>query len=199
MLRTSRLDRNHNLGVWIGGSEATIEATVVRDTQPRSDGWRGHGIHIQDNDQTHERAKATLRGVLVEQNHSFGVTVFGSDATIEASAVRSTKGGNAGTRGDGVAVHSSDSPATATITSTAIESNARAGISSFSAAVVLVSSAVRCNKLDLNGREEVEGQRFTFDGSKDNVCGCDAPVSPCPVETATLSPPERISPSEPLP
>ncbi|WP_437630267.1 right-handed parallel beta-helix repeat-containing protein [Sorangium sp. So ce854] len=198
-VRASLLERNHDNGMLVLGSNATIDATVVRDTQPRSDGWRGHGIHIQDDSDTRERAKATLRGVLVEHNHSFGVIVFGSDAAIDASAVRATQGGGAGTRGDGVAVRSGDFPATATITSTAVESNARAGISSFSAAVVLVSSAVRCNKLDLNGREEMEGQPFTFDGSKDNVCGCDGPVSPCPVETATLSPPERISPSEPLP
>ncbi|KYF52068.1 hypothetical protein BE08_21325, partial [Sorangium cellulosum] len=198
-MRASLVEHNHDTGVVILGSDATIEATVVRDTQPVDGEQRGHGVHIQDNDKTLERATAALRGVLVEQNHSFGVTIFRSDAAIEASVVRATQASGDGTRGDGVAVRSYGEPATATITSTVVESNARAGVSTFSAAVVLVSSAVRCNRLDLNGREEVENQPFTFDGSKDNVCGCEAPVSPCPVETATLSPPERLSPSEPLP
>ncbi|KYF76712.1 hypothetical protein BE11_44050 [Sorangium cellulosum] len=199
-VRASLLERNHDTGVLVLGSNATIEATVVRDTQPLRDGRRGHGIHIQDDADTHERATAMLRSVLVEQNHSFGVIIFGSDATIEASVVRATERGGAGTRGDGVAVRSGDFPATATITSTAVESNARAGISSFSAAVVLVSSTVQCNRIDLNGEDLVEGQPFTFDGSKENLCGCGDEVDPtCAVLSENLSPPEPISPVHPTP
>ncbi|WP_437323216.1 right-handed parallel beta-helix repeat-containing protein [Sorangium sp. So ce381] len=199
-VRASLLERNHDTGVLVLGSNATIEATVVRDTQPLGDGRRGHGIHIQDDADTHERATTMLRSVLVEQNHSFGVIIFGSDATIEASAVRATQAGIEGTRGDGIAVRSSDFPATATITSTAVESNARAGISNFSAAVVLVSSTVQCNRIDLNGEDLVEGQPSTFDGSKENLCGCGDEANPtCAVLGENLSPPEPISPVRPTP
>ncbi|MGK3987318.1 right-handed parallel beta-helix repeat-containing protein [Sorangium sp. So ce136] len=198
-LRASIVEQSHDVGVLVLGSDATIEATVVRTTQPSSDGIRGHGIHIQGNFDADAQATATIRSVLVEQNHSFGVTVFDSDVTLDASVVRATQVGNDGTLGDGVAVRSFGLPATATITSTAVESNARAGISNFSAAVVLISSAVQCNgKFDLDG-EKVEGRRYTFDGSKDNLCGCGAPVSPCPVVTSHLSPPDPISLRQPQP
>ncbi|WP_437521414.1 right-handed parallel beta-helix repeat-containing protein [Sorangium sp. So ce726] len=198
MLRASLVERNHNSGVLVLGSDATVEATVVRDTQPSRKGWRGHGIHIQDNDETLQRATATLRSVLVEQNHAFGVTVFSSDATIEASVVRDTQAGGDGTRGDGIAVQFDTQPATATITSTAVEANARAGISNFSAAVVLVSSTVQCNRIDLNGEDLVEGQPFSFDGSTENRCGCGGEADPtCAVLSRNLSPPEPISPVDP--
>ncbi|WP_437752274.1 right-handed parallel beta-helix repeat-containing protein [Sorangium sp. So ce1389] len=199
-LHSALVERNHDIGVVVLGSDATVDATVVRDTQPRRDGWGGHGIHVQENQQTHERATATLRGVLVEHNHSFGVTIFDSDAAIEASAVRATQGARDETRGDGIAVRSYGLPANATITSTVVDSNARAGISSFSAAVVLVSSAVQCNRIDLNGEDLVEGQPFTFDGSKENLCGCGDEAHPtCAVLSANLSPPEPISPARPTP
>jgi len=84
------------------------------------------------------------------------------------------------------------------ITATRVESNARAGIANFSATVLLVSSVVQCNKIDLDGEEFTPGHLFTFDGSKGSVCGCEQNPDPtCAVLSEHLSPPSAISPIGP--
>jgi hypothetical protein len=197
MLRSSLVEQNHDVGVIVFGSDATIETTVVHNTQPESAERAGQGIVIHDDPDTHERAKVTLRSSLVEQNHDFGVAVWGSDATIEATVVRDTQQLSDGAFGDGIAVISLGAPTTAAITSTKIEANARAGISNFSSAVILVSSTVECNKFDLDGEEVGNDQPFTFDGSKGNLCGCETLDRTCPVLSANLRPPEPIAPIQP--
>ncbi|WP_437323218.1 right-handed parallel beta-helix repeat-containing protein [Sorangium sp. So ce381] len=206
-LRSSIVEQNHDVGVLVSGSDATIETTVIRAIQRGTGGTGGRGISIQHVPGTQERANVTLRSSIVEQNHDVGVFVGGSDATIEGTVVRNTESNVDGTFGDGIAVLSSGTPTTATIISTRIESNARAGISTFSAAVVLVSSAVRCNIFNLSVAK-LNDLPFTFDGSKANLCGCEGPAltcavcedlaSHCPHWSAGLSPPEPISPAEPL-
>ena len=84
-LRTSLVEQNHGVGVLVQGSQATIESTVVRDTQPRSDGTSGNGIWVQESPSTPGRASLWLRTSLVERNHDTGVFVSGSDATVEST------------------------------------------------------------------------------------------------------------------
>ncbi|WP_437630269.1 right-handed parallel beta-helix repeat-containing protein [Sorangium sp. So ce854] len=199
-LRTSLVERNHDVGVFVSGSDATIDATVIRATQRGAAGSEGRGISIQDHPEEHERANVTLRASRVEQNHDIGVFVFDSDATIEQVIVRETASRLDGTGGDGIVVESAGAPAAVAITATTVESNARAGIANFAAGVVLVSSTIRCNKLDLNGRASLDGKRsFSFDGSKNNRCGCEELASPCPVETAELTPPGPVPAGRPPP
>ncbi|WP_437670759.1 hypothetical protein [Sorangium sp. So ce131] len=193
-LRGSLVEQNHELGVGVIGSDATIESTVVRDTQPRGDGRGGEGIRAQHDEVTLERATLALRASLLEQNHESGIIVFGSDVTVDSTVVRTTRSRRDETAGDGIAVVFNGPPAKVTVASTRIEENARAGIASFSAAVLLVSSAVQCNRIDLDGEDTFEGRPFTFDGSKGNLCGCDDPDPTCPVLSAKLSPPDAVSP-----
>ncbi|MGK3987316.1 right-handed parallel beta-helix repeat-containing protein [Sorangium sp. So ce136] len=218
-LSNSLVEQNRDVGVLVSGSNATIDATVVRATQRGADGRGGRGVSIQEDRETHERANAIMRSSLVEQNHDIGVSVAGSDATIDTTVVRDTESNLDGTGGDGVSLLSIGTPATATIISSRIESNARAGIANFSAAVTLVSSTVQCNMFNLNGEkaedlpfadvgEDVDAPPPTFDGSKANLCGCEGPASTCPIcdglashcprRSAGLSPPKPVSPAEPL-
>jgi hypothetical protein len=191
-LRYSVVENNHGIGVLTVESDVTIDATVVRATQLAVDGTHGRGIGVETG------STLELRTSLVEENHEIGIFILDSDAIIEETFIRATHPESDGTGGDGIAVVSRDAPATATITDTRIEDNARAGISSFSAAVVLVLSTVQCNLFDLNGEDSVEGQAFTFDGSKDNLCGCgEQPDSTCPVVSENLTAPEAISPVNP--
>ncbi|XYI01547.1 right-handed parallel beta-helix repeat-containing protein [Sorangium sp. So ce1128] len=104
-LRGSLIEQNHDVGVFVAGSDATIEATVVRATQPSSDGTEGTGILVRYNLDTDERARVTVRACLVEQNHDAGVLVVGSDATIEDTVVRATHPSSGGTYGGGIVVH----------------------------------------------------------------------------------------------
>ncbi|KYF72882.1 hypothetical protein BE17_47960 [Sorangium cellulosum] len=96
-LRSSLLEKNRGYAVLVQSSDATIESIVVRDTRPGSDGLDGMGIVVQaeggmfeDTPTAHERSTLTLRTSLLEQNHSHGVLVLGSDATIESTILRDT-------------------------------------------------------------------------------------------------------------
>ncbi len=202
MLRTSLVENNHDIGVFVDGSDATIEATIVRDTQPEIDGGYGVGIVLQSRTSGEERPSLTLRASVVEKNREVGVAVLNADATIEATLVRETQPNGDGVHGDGILVISTlpsaaSKPARATITETRIESNSRAGIANISAAVLLISSAVQCNKVDLDGERDQGQPPFTFDGSKGNVCGCETPDPTCAVLSSKLSPPPPISPVKP--
>src|SRR5262249_19538503 len=89
-LRAGLLEPNHEVGVVVSGSDATVEATVVRGTLPGADGMGGRGFEVDDDSFTNERSNVTLRACLVEQNQEVGVAIAGSDATVEATVVRDT-------------------------------------------------------------------------------------------------------------
>lgn len=91
-LRSSVIERSVDLGMMVGGSDAMIEGTAVRDTAPRAtDGQFGRGISIQQDPDTGQRSAVTMAGCAVEDNHDVGVIVDGSDADIAATVVRGTK------------------------------------------------------------------------------------------------------------
>ncbi|WP_437521418.1 right-handed parallel beta-helix repeat-containing protein [Sorangium sp. So ce726] len=193
-LRAALVEQNRNTGLVVVGSDATIESTVVRDTRSGSDRTGGVGISVEANFATQEHGALTLRSSLLEENREAGVLVLASDATIASTVVRDTRTDGDGKRGDGIVVTSHGEPTSATIAWTRVEGNGRAGISNFSAAVTLVSSTVQCNRIDLNGEDEVKAQPFTFDCTRGNVFGCEAPDTVCSVLSADLSPPEPIAP-----
>ncbi|WP_437670761.1 hypothetical protein [Sorangium sp. So ce131] len=194
-LRRSLLEQNHEVGVFVGGSDATIEATVIRATQPNVEGMTGYGVIAVMDSARRMRAALTLRGSLVEQNHDAGVLVAGADATVETTNVRATRANGDGNFGDGIAVLFNEDAASVSIDATTVENNDRAGISNFSAAVLLLSSTVQCNRIDLNGEDDVEGWPFTYDGSKGNLFGCGASVSSTMVvQSSRLSAPPPIAP-----
>jgi hypothetical protein len=191
-LRYVIVEKNHGTALLIVASDATIDATVVRATQAAGDGTDGRGIGVE------ESSTLTLRAALIEENREVGVFIMDSDATIEDTVVRATQTEVGGLGGDGINVASADAPATVMITSTRIEENARAGIANIGATVVLVSSTVQCNGFNLDGEDLGAGKTFTYDGSKDNLCGCgDDPDPTCPVVSENLSAPDPISPVKP--
>jgi hypothetical protein len=92
----SVFERNHEIGIAVMGSDATLTGVVVRDTWPRaSDQQLGRGINIQlacsetSCDAT-ARANVTIAGVLVDNNHDTGIFVGASDVVVEDAMVRAT-------------------------------------------------------------------------------------------------------------
>jgi hypothetical protein len=83
------VERNRGIGVSVFASDATIEASVLRDTLPLDTGQLGRGLAISEGEGG-ERANVTVRGSVVERNHEVGISVEGSDALIETSTVRDT-------------------------------------------------------------------------------------------------------------
>ena len=85
---SSLVEGAYDIGVGVFGSEVTIDASVVRDTRPQSDGTSGRGIEAF----TEKGARATLnlQSSVVSGNHEDGIEVSGSDATITSSVVSDT-------------------------------------------------------------------------------------------------------------
>ncbi|WP_437985179.1 right-handed parallel beta-helix repeat-containing protein [Sorangium sp. So ce117] len=191
-VRASLVEQNHAGGVVVFGSDATIEATVVRATQPSADGTGGYGIAVGRTSVIGGRTSVTVRASLVEQNHDVGVSVFGSDATIDATIVRTTKADDNNAFGDGIAIQNG----TATIQNASITDNARAGVANFGSDVTILDTILTCNAFDLNGATS-NGLPASFEGSSGWQCtrlgadpkDCAKTDDRCQVERANLEPP----------
>ncbi|MDI3287477.1 right-handed parallel beta-helix repeat-containing protein [Polyangium sp. 15x6] len=193
----SLIENNDEMGIYVGGSDVLIDASVVRDTQLREDGWFGRGIHVQPDNRNGERASAGVHASIIRSNHEVGICVINSDATIESTLVDGTLPNANGALGDGIAVFSAPDdewgslPPSVVITKTQLENNARAGVANFGGSIQLVSSELACHAFDLNG-EDSAGYTWSFDGSHDNQCGCPEPTGPCGAKSSGLEPPTPL-------
>lgn len=171
----SVLEANHDAGVRVGvGSQATLDALVVRGTRQRAlERKAGHGIAISGCPADAAcnaalRTQAIVRQSLIEDNQEAGISVTGADATIDRVLVRKTLLGSNGVVGDGILVLDDGIVATATITRTRSDDNVRAGLASFGGSVTLGANVLACNSYDLNAAYS----ELLDLGA--NRCGCDA-------------------------
>lgn len=81
-IRACFFEGNRDHGVFVSGSEATVEAIVVKNG--------GRGIAIQRHPNTGLGSVATLRASLLDGNQEGGLTLFGSRADVESVVVRCT-------------------------------------------------------------------------------------------------------------
>ncbi len=146
----------HNVGegVFMRASDATIESSVVRDTQLQAVTKRfGRGV-VFNYDHVHGGASTgTVRASLIADNYSCGIDVTGSTALVEATAVKGTKPEDGGSAASGVraAIALPDSPtagrlftpASATVLFSLIEGIQGEGIIAVGAHVDLLGSIVR--------------------------------------------------------
>lgn len=90
------IEDSHGVGVFVAGSDATIEAVVVRATQARPDGSRGYGLDaaagcfLGGQCDGAPRANVVVRGSLFDNNHTHGIGISGSDGIVEGTVVRDT-------------------------------------------------------------------------------------------------------------
>jgi hypothetical protein len=89
-LTSSLIDNNVELGVFVQGTDALIEGTIVRNTQAQSNGENGRGIAIQEHLATGAQTTATVRSCVVEGNRDAGIIASGSQVTIESTRVSYT-------------------------------------------------------------------------------------------------------------
>jgi len=96
LVRSSLVEQNHEIGVFVMASDATLEGLLVRGTLPQaSDELLGRGVNIQlgcseAGCDPALRASVLMKSSLVEQNYEFGARVVGSDATLEGVVIRGT-------------------------------------------------------------------------------------------------------------
>jgi hypothetical protein len=84
----SIVERSADVGVYISGSEATLEGSLVRDTS--SLGTASSGIGIQAGLRLDSGVPATLTVTrsIIERSSSSGILLFGSAAQIDATVIR---------------------------------------------------------------------------------------------------------------
>jgi hypothetical protein len=188
-LRSSVVDRNTRCGVLVAGSDALIEGVIVRDTQPEvASGLGGEGIGIQF---SKTPSTATLRGSLVDGNVESAVYVGSSTATIDGMLLRGTRAREDGAYGDGLVANDiGGGGANVEVAACAIEGNARAGITNFSANVSVRASVLDRNPIDLNG--EAKRGPFSFENLGGNVCKTATGERPCQVLSSSLAPPAPL-------
>jgi len=188
----SLVERAHEIGVFVAGSEATLEGVVIRDTLPQqSDQRGGRGISIQAHPNG-APARVAVTGSVVEHNYSFGVAVAESQATLAGLLVRDTlPRASDGLYGDGIAFVSEPNLASGVITGSWVTESARAGLSSFGAGVTLGGSALHCNTIDLNGEVSYD-LPFVFEDLGGNGCGRPEATGACKAISSGLAPPEPL-------
>lgn len=91
-VRDSLIAQNRNSGITVGSSRATVERTVVRDTQEQaSDRMGGMGVQAFIQPGLSQPAELLVRHSLISGNRKFGVFVSSSKGTIERTVVRDTR------------------------------------------------------------------------------------------------------------
>jgi hypothetical protein len=203
-VRASLIQENHEVGLLVGASDATIESTVVRGTLPRaSDQIAGRGIDITllcppSGCVAGARGRATVTSSLIDRNHDLGLHIAGSDAEVDAVVVRQTLALAAnGSYGDGIAVTALGTPipASAKITRAHVEGSARAGVANFGAHVAIGTSRLLCNVFDLEG-ETSEDSPFSFEELGELSCGCPEADGRCVALSTGIQSPAPITTSD---
>jgi hypothetical protein len=166
-VRACVVERNQTEGIFVSGSDALIEATVVRDSQLDPEERIGRGITFQDSAMAGPSI-AKLRSSLVERNQEGGVVLHGSQVLIESTLVRDTQSIPAGLFGRGIGVQSNvmtGAVATATIRGSIIERSREVGVFGLAGDVTIESTAVRDslpNPLGMGGHGiNIEGDSTT--------------------------------------
>jgi uncharacterized protein DUF1565 len=203
-IRGSIVDANHDVGVFVGGSDVSFEGSIVSGTLPRAfDGSSGSGLIVQVSCEgamvadcpNPQRSTVSVSAAVLADNHETAMLVVVSDATVDAVVARATKPRPSdGAFGDGVAVAAAlirgvPYPASAIVTRMRVAANGRAGIASFGGTVTVADVELSCNGFDLEG-EVYAGIPFTFDDVGGNQCGCPDPTGVCVARSVGLAPPD---------
>jgi hypothetical protein len=103
-VRGSLLERNSGAGLYVTGSEATVEASVLRDTVAEAPGTagRGYGLLVRSSEVTFEPAVVSVQSALIERNRELGVFVAGAELSLSATVVRDTWTNDGGEGGRGL-------------------------------------------------------------------------------------------------
>jgi hypothetical protein len=146
-LRSSLVEHNHDMGIFVGGSDATIESTLVRDTLPLStDQTFGRNLSIEWDADTGARSVATVRSSVLEGGHGVGLIVVSSDATVESTVVREVSPlASDQTRGVGLAVerHPQSDGADVTVRTSLVDRARLVGLAVLQSTAAVESTIIR--------------------------------------------------------
>ncbi|MGZ3424527.1 MAG: hypothetical protein ACXVEE_42100 [Polyangiales bacterium] len=196
-------------GIGIFGGSATIDSCSVRDiaSEPAS-GNAGIGIVIQRFSPTQD-GTLDLKSTRVDRATGAGIYVVGAKATIASAMERATRANPFGDFGDGLVLSgrffapSPDSKGTlftasATVSGSVFERNARAGIAVFGSQLTLSGTWMTCNGFDVDAETAATSDapaeaEFHVDEDGTNHCGCGLPAS-CSAQSANLKASASVTP-----
>jgi hypothetical protein len=190
-LRYSLVERTHGSGIFVVGSEVSIEATAVRDTSSSGDGRFGSALTVLDNLMTGLRSNVNVHASLFDRSMEAGVVVAGSDVSIAQSLIRQTVPNALGTQGDGILVMSYAQVGHLELLGTRVEQSQRAGISCFGGAAEIGSSVLACHSFAMDS-ERFADKSCTLSDLGGNACGCETLESSCKAVSAALEPPAEV-------
>ena len=177
-VRDSLIAETRLVGILVGGSNGSIERTIVRDVSGQAlNGNSGIAIAVFN--------EASPAAVTIDQSgilHARTVGVFVAGAKVELlhSLIRDIKPEEStGKFGDGV---EASGGGTLNLSETLVRDAVRAGVVVLASTATLERDSVTCTGLDL----AVEGD-FHLDDRGGNVCGCDARIA-CVAQPSTLEP-----------
>lgn len=128
-LQSCVLERNHTASIDVLGSTMTVEASVVRSTEPSRLSSRD-GVGILAVADSGLRASLTVRASLVHDNYARGIAALGSDLVVETTHVRDTYPQDWDqSAGEGIAVQSDEAEiGIASVTSSLVERSRQSGV-----------------------------------------------------------------------
>lgn len=139
------LEGNTESGLFVGGSDATIDGTVIRDTQAMPDGRFGVGALAIPTPDGADRSVLVVRASVVERNVQDGILVGSSDATIVSTIVRDTRSLADGSFGRGISIvqrADQEGQGTATIRGCLVRTNQESGVFGLGSKVEVDESAI---------------------------------------------------------
>jgi hypothetical protein len=186
------VENTHEAGLVVLGASASVEQSTFRDPHPRpSDGWMGRGVMVQYAPGLGVPSYAGLSGVLVEGSYDSGVFVAGAQVALHDSVVRGTAQREADQLfGDGVTGVIAPGDTLVEVLRTVVEGSARAGVSGFSARLVLGGNRLECNGFDLAWQAFGAGGGLEDIGG--NTCGCGTDEVACKATSSMLDAPTPL-------
>jgi hypothetical protein len=159
-VETSVFEGNRDTSVFISGSAATVETTVIRDTQPAANGTFGWAIGVQGTDGI--AGELLLRQSVIERSHDVGLYASDSTLIVDATVVRDTRSRAQDMRfGRGINVEMHyDLPSSAVIQSSLVEGNHDAGVIGLANNVTLDNVLVSDTMPDLSTGSYGDGMAF---------------------------------------
>jgi hypothetical protein len=184
----SRIETARGIGAFVYAAELALEGVAIAGTVATS-AAAGMGLQAEPDFQNGTLPIVTLDACALTDQRAFGVAVLAGALSLDATLVRSTTAGAQTEFGDGIGT-AAYLPTHTTIRSSQIESNQRAGLSIFGAAVDVATTAFVCNSFDIDV-EVFAGNTGSVVDQGGNTCGCNEPAT-CKAVSAQITPPSPV-------
>jgi hypothetical protein len=157
-VRDAVLAHSHNCGVAVGGSSATLDRVVVRDTEPDSQQVSGAGVVVFPAQGL--PATLTLRQSTLRRNRLAGLQTAGAQATVERSVIRDTVPAPISGVQIGVgiqAIYLESAASELTLRDSLVANNTGAGLHAVGAKATVERTVIRDTRLDPSSDNQGHG------------------------------------------